>query len=94
MAVVCRSGRDYGSVMTNRDLLIVAGDAAERLERHGLIACGRREDGVARVDFWTRDGKAYRHALKDETVTLDEVVASCLAIAGLGAAEPRSSHLS
>ena len=80
--------------MTNRDLLIVAGDASERLERHGLVACGRRENGVTRVDFWTRGGKAYRHELKDETVTVDEVVSTCLAIAGEGPSTVSSSHLS
>jgi hypothetical protein len=80
--------------MTNRDLLIVAGDAAERLERHGLVACGRRENGVTRVDFWARDGKAYRHELNDEAVTVDDVVVTCLGIAGLGPSTSRSSHLS
>ena len=75
--------------MTNRDLLILAGDVSERLERHGLVACGRR------VDFWTRnDGRAYRLELKDEAATLEEVVATCLAIAGLQRATTRSSHLS
>jgi hypothetical protein len=80
------------TLMTNRDLLIVAGDAAERLERHGLVACGRRENGVTRVDFWARDGKAYRHELEDESVTVDAVVVTCLGIAGLGASASRSSH--
>lgn len=69
--------------MPNRDLLIVAGDAAERLERHGLVACGRRENGATRVDFWSRDdGRAFRHELKDDAVTVDDVVAACLEIAG------------
>ena len=86
--------RGYDHAMSNRDLLTVAGDAAERLERHGLVACGRRENGVTRVDFWARDGKAYRHELKDEAVTVDDVVVACLAIAGLGASTSRSSHLS
>jgi len=81
--------------MLNRDLLIVAGDASERLERHGLVACGRRENGVARVDFWTRDGKTFRFELKDEASTVDDVVAACLAIAGVRTAAPRdTSHLS
>jgi hypothetical protein len=78
------------SAMSNRDLLVVAGMASEALERHGLVACGRRQDGVARVDFWTRNGKAYRHELKDETVTVEEVVITCLAMAGISAsAGPR-----
>ena len=82
------------TLMPNRDLLIVAGDASERLERHGLVACGRRENGVTRVDFWARDGKAYRHELKDEAVTVEDVVVTCLAIAGIGPSTARSSHLS
>ena len=70
--------------MTNRDLLILAGDVSERLERHGLVACGRRENGVARVDFWTgSDGRGYRLELKDEAATLEDVVATCLSIAGV-----------
>ena len=81
-------------LMPNRDLLILAGDASERLERHGLVACGRRENGVTRVDFWGRDGKAYRHELKDEAVTVEVVVATCLTLAGIGPHATRSSHLS
>ncbi len=80
--------------MSNRDLLIVAGEASERLERHGLVACGRRENGVTRVDFWARDGKAYRHELKDEGVTVEAVVVTCLALAGVGSSTARTSHLS
>ena len=80
--------------MSKRDLLIVAGDAAERLERHGLVACGRRENGVTRVDFWARDGKAYRQELTDEDVTVDDVVVTCLHRAGLAPSASRSSHLS
>jgi hypothetical protein len=77
------------------DLLVLAGDASEILERHGFVACGRRENGVARVDFWTRDGKAYRHELKGEELTVDDLVAKCLAIAGVEVTLPRqSSHLS
>ncbi len=82
------------TLMFKRDLLIVAGDAAERLERHGLVACGRRENGVTRVDFWARDGKSYRHELKDDDVTIDDVVITCLAMAGIGPSRERSSHLS
>ena len=75
--------------MVNRDLLVVAGMASETLERHGLVACGRRENGVARVDFWTRTGKAYRHELKDEASTVEEVVATCLSIAGISGSTSR-----
>jgi hypothetical protein len=67
--------------MAHRDLLVIAGDASEHLERQGFVACGRRENGVTRVDFWARDGMAYRHELTDDEVTVDDVVAACLAIA-------------
>jgi hypothetical protein len=69
--------------MAKPDLLLVAGMASEILERHGLVACGRRENGVTRVDFWTRDGRAFRHELTDADVTIDEVTAACLARAGV-----------
>lgn len=75
--------------MPTRDLLGIAGDASEKLEKHGLVACGRRQDGVTRVDFWTHQGKAYRHELTDADLTVDEVVATCLAIAGI---EPRRAE--
>ncbi len=65
------------------DLLVLAGIAAERLERHGLIACGRREHDITRVDFWTRDGVGHRHELRGEDLTVDEVVGACLAKAGV-----------
>jgi hypothetical protein len=82
--------------MSKRDLLILAGTASEVLEGHGLVACGRRENGVTRVDFWTRHGKAYRHELADEeTLTVDEIVATCLAMAAIHPLATRAiSHLS
>jgi hypothetical protein len=86
--------RGYGDALSNPDPLVVAGEASEHLERHGLVACGRRENGVTRVDFWTREGKAYRHELKDEAVTVDDVVATCLRLAGIARATTRDSHLS
>lgn len=73
------------------DLLVIAGAASEILERHGFIACGRRENGVARVDFWTRDGVCYQHVLDKDDVTAEEVVAACLSIAGPAA--PSASPL-
>jgi len=81
------------------DLLVIAGLASEILEGHGFVACGRRENGIARVDYWTRDGGvAYRHVLpQGETVTVDEVVAACLSAAGHEKCTPqprRISHLS
>ncbi|AKV00348.1 hypothetical protein AKJ09_07011 [Labilithrix luteola] len=65
------------------DLLLLAANASEILERHGLVACGRRQDGVTRVDFRTRDGSSYQHELRRDDLTVDEVVAECLVIAGL-----------
>jgi hypothetical protein len=80
------------------DLLVIAGLASEILERHGFVACGRRENGVARVDFWTRGGgMAYRHELTGDDLTVDEVVAACLSVAGHTECVPqarRTSHLS
>ena len=79
------------------DLLVIAGTASEILERHGFVACGRRENGVARVDFWTRNGLGFRHVLSGEDLTVDAVVAACLAIAGHVAPPPPPrdiSHLS
>ena len=81
--------------MPSRDLLVLAGMASETLERHGLVACGRRENGVTRVDFWTRSGRAYRHELEGEALTVEEVVATCLLMAGLSPPPLRdTSHLS
>jgi hypothetical protein len=68
------------------DLLVLAGNASELLEQHGLIACGRRENGATRVDFWTRTGKTYRYDLTNENVTVAEIVATCLAMAGVAEA--------
>jgi hypothetical protein len=71
------------------DMLLIAGLASEILERHGFVACGRREDGVARVDFWRRDGMGYRHVLDAGDLTVDEVVTACLTIAGHPGLPPR-----
>ena len=77
------------------DLLVIAGLASEILERHGFVACGRRENGVARVDFWTRDGGvAYRHELKAEGLTVDDVVATCLSVAGHTECAPQPRRIS
>ncbi len=62
------------------DPLSLAGDASAILERYGFVACGRRVDGRTRVDFWTRDGIAYRHELTGDEQTVDEIVAACLAL--------------
>ena len=71
------------------DALIIAGLASEILERHGFVACGRRENGVARVDFWRRDGVGYRQELSGDDLTVDDVVAACLALAGHTVLPPR-----
>jgi hypothetical protein len=77
------------------DLLVIAGDAAEVLERYGFVACGRRQDGVARVDFWSRDdGKAYRYELHDEELTVADVVAACLAVGEASVPTPPSRRTS
>ena len=79
--------------MTTRDLLEIAAEAAERLEREGLVACGRRVDGVTRVDFWTRAGDAYSLVLENDAITVDEIVAACLAEVGVPASpRPRVVH--
>ena len=62
------------------DPLSLAGDASAILERYGFVACGRRVDGRTRVEFWTRDGIAYKHQLTGDETTVDEVVAACLAL--------------
>ncbi len=80
------------------DLLVLAGLASEILERHGYVACGRRENGLTRVDFWSRDdGAPHRYELRNDDATVDEIVAACLALAHheIPAPDPRRiSHLS
>lgn len=69
--------------MATRDLLDIAADAAERLEREGgLVACGRRANGVTRVDFW-RAGQQHSLVLTEATTNVDEIVFACLAKAGV-----------
>ncbi len=57
------------------------------LEAYGLVACGRREGGVARVDVWTRDGHGYRYPVtgKEEIAA---VVAACLELAQIPVQPP------
>lgn len=69
--------------MSTPDLLVVAGQVSEELEAHGLVACGRRENGVIRVDFWTDRGDYHRLELGGEVSTVREAVSTCLALAGL-----------
>ena len=71
--------------MATRDLLDIAADAAERLEREaGLVACGRRVDGVTRVDFWTRNGSQLSLILTDTMTNVDEIVLACMTKASAG----------
>lgn len=78
------------------DLLVLAGNVSEMLEERGLIACGRREDGATRIDFWTRTGQTFRYDLISDDVSVEAIVAACLAMAGIpepAATQHRSSHL-
>jgi hypothetical protein len=67
--------------MTKIDALVLAGDVAAELERYGMVACGRREDGVARVDFWTHEGRGFKYPVSGEE-ELAVLVLQCLDIAG------------
>jgi hypothetical protein len=79
--------------MATRDLLDIAADAAERLEREGgLVACGRRTNGVTRVDFWTRGGQQHSLVLTEAMTNVDEIVLACMKQAG-GTKAPKSSVL-
>jgi len=72
------------------DALVLAGDAAEELERHGVVACGRRIAGATHLDVWTRDGRAFQlHVTGEESVP--ELVASCLSLAQAGPAKRESA---
>ncbi len=75
--------------MPSIDPLILAGDAAAALETHGFVACGRRVDGVTRVDFWGRRGASFQYALEGDEQSVTEVVAACLALAGEGGTPSR-----
>ena len=68
----------------NADPLVLAGDVAALLEEYGVVACGRKEDGQTRIDFWSHQGKGYRYAVtgEEETVSL---LAICLQLAGIEA---------
>lgn len=66
--------------MTSIDLLVLAGDAAAALEAHGFVACGRRTDGLTRVDFWGPRGQSFRYLMTGDESSVPEVVAACLAM--------------
>lgn len=71
------------------DALVLAGDVAAQLEEYGVVACGRRQDGETRIDFWNRSGKGFRCAV---TGTEDAwtLLHTCLQSAGIPST-PRAS---
>lgn len=81
------------SLVSSRDALELAADVAEVLEGYGLVACGRRQDGVARVDFWTRAGEAHRFVVTGDD-DVGSVVVGCLALADLTVTAGRGQALS
>lgn len=62
------------------DALVLAGDAAAELERHGVVACGRRIDGVTHLDVWTEDGRAFKLQVSGSE-SVDDLVKKCLSVA-------------
>ena len=63
------------------DRLILAGDAAELLERLGVSAYGKRADGRVTIDGWAHDsGKriAFSYEVDDEDVTAEELAERCM----------------
>lgn len=66
----------------NADPLVLAGDVAALLEEYGVVACGRKEDGLTRIDFWSHQGKSYRLAV-DGSEPASSLLAACLQIAGI-----------
>lgn len=72
------------------DALVLAGDVAARLEEYGVIACGRKQDGVTRVDFWNHAGKSFQCAI-DGTEDVGTLLQACLHIAGIEAARAPST---
>ncbi len=76
--------------MNSSDALVVAGDVAAELERHGVVACGRRIDGATHLDVWTRDGRAFKLPVTDGD-SVAELVAHCLALTSRGIVSARPS---
>lgn len=76
--------------MERIDLLVLAGDVADALEAHGLVACGRRRDGVTTIDFWGPSGSRFRLRLTGEETRVDALVSACLEQVGR-AAPPRDA---
>lgn len=82
---------DYDVVMPT-DLLVLAGNVAEALERHGFVACGRRRDGITAVEFWTKGGEDHRYELHDAGAAVEEIVAACLAMIDSESPAPKESR--
>jgi len=63
------------------DRLILAGDAAEILDRLGVSAYGKRADGRVTIDGWAHDqGKRIAFSYEvDEDVTPKELAERCMA---------------
>jgi hypothetical protein len=63
------------------DRLILAGDAAAILERHGVSAYGKRADGRVTIDGWAHaSGKRIAFSYEvDEDVSADELADRCMA---------------
>ena len=66
---------------THVDRLILAGDAAEILDKLGVSAYGKRADGRVTIDGWAHDeGKRIAFSYEvDEDVTAEELAERCMA---------------
>ena len=63
------------------DRLVLAGDAAEILDRLGVSAYGKRADGRVTIDGWaSQNGKRIAFSYEvDEDVSAEELAARCIA---------------
>lgn len=64
----------------NVDRLILAGDAAEILDRLGISAYGKRADGRVTIDGWAHaNGKRIAFSYEvDEDITAEELAERCM----------------
>ncbi len=62
------------------DRLILAGDAAEILDRLGISAYGKRADGRVTIDGWANsNGKRIAFSYEvDEDITAEELAERCM----------------
>lgn len=65
----------------DRDPLVLAGDAAAILEDHGFVACGKRQDGITKVEFWSKTGDTFHYTVTGGEGSPAEVAAACLSVA-------------